>query len=171
MKRQPHNLKGVSVIELLVVMAVISVAFAALSGASLYALRIAEVSKATIQAQALAKEAMDALVQYRNTVPWNADDPANQYDGLGMASVETAYHLATSTESAPRWMLLAGEEAVERFTRSIVLSAVSRDLDSNITETGGTADAYTRRVRVTVSWDFKGNTKRVELTSYLTNWR
>lgn len=59
------------------------------------------------------------------------------------------YHPVRSGNS---WSLINGSEAVENYTRSIVIQNASRDSGGQIVSNGGTIDPSTKKVTVTVSW-------------------
>jgi len=46
-----------------------------------------------------------------------------------------------------------------------------RDSNSNIVESGGTNDPNTKKVTVTVSWEERGRDHKLEIFTYLTNWK
>lgn len=163
--------RGVSVVELLVVMAVVAIGFSALFALSAFALGTAGRGKQVAMASELARQEMEAVISYRNAVDWNSDDPQNQYDGLGVISTGADYHMATSTGDPVRWMALAGAGTSGGFTRTVRFETAQRNSDSDIVETGGTDDPDTKRVTVTVSWVSRSQTHEVELRTYLTNWR
>ncbi|MBI2611958.1 hypothetical protein HYW54_04425 [Candidatus Gottesmanbacteria bacterium] len=50
------------------------------------------------------------------------------------------------------WLLVAAEESISNFTRSISISDVYRDQSGNIVTTGGTLDPSTKKATITVSW-------------------
>ncbi len=51
-----------------------------------------------------------------------------------------------------RWTLVSGSESIDRFTRSITFSSVSRDQTGTIVPSGGIVDPSTRKATITVSW-------------------
>lgn len=168
-------MKGFTIVELLVVIAVIGIALSSLVGLAAFSLNASARTKAVTEATALAEEALEAARNFRDTVSWNNNDSANQYDGLGVVSLGANYRPALSSAVAPAWMLLAGTETIEGFTRGIVFGQVYRDNTSqNIVATGCggcSVDPNTKSVIATVSWVERGTTRNVELATYLTNWR
>jgi len=46
-----------------------------------------------------------------------------------------------------------------------------RDSNSNIVESGGTYNPNTKKVIVTVSWKERGREQKLEIFTYLTNWK
>lgn len=168
-------MKAFTIVELLVVIAVIGIALASLVGLAAFSLNASARTKAVTEATALAQEALEAARNFRDTVNWNNNDSADRYDGLGVISLGAAYHPALSSAAAPAWMLLAGTETIEGFTRGIVFGQVYRDNTSqNIVGascSGCSVDPNTKSVAATVSWLERGIIRNVELVTYLTNWR
>ena len=160
--------KGISIVEILVIIAIIGIALASLLGLATFSLRASTSIKETTRANSLAQEAIEAVRNFRDGIAWDNDDPENKYDGLGVITTGIIYHPEKSTDTPPKWQLIQGEETVGGFTRKVVFENVSRDTTNyNIVENGGENDPDTKKVTVTVSW---GN-KKVEIITYLTNWK
>lgn len=170
-RRHSGSNAGISIVELLVGAAILTMSLSALLGFLVFALSTTSFLKQQTEAFTLGEGAGEALKNFRDGTLWNVDDPQNQYDGLGKASTGVAYHLGLSLDVPPRWQLLLGTETTGIFTRSIVLENVQRDVNSNIVSTGGIDDPNTKKVTVTVSWAAKTKTQEVTIVSYLTNWR
>lgn len=149
----------------------VAIALSSILGVATLALRQSADTSLEGKAQALAKETLEALLNYRDGVPWDEDDPANEYDGLGVVLLDTSYYPFLSVDAVPRWQLLEGEEQIENFTRSVSFSSVSRDGNSDIVTSGGTVDPNTKKVMATVSWLDRGETREVALLMYITNWK
>jgi len=159
MKKVFKNKKGISIIELLIVVAVITTAFATLLGIAGFSLKILNSIKETTQANNLAQEAIEAVRNFRDETEWGVD-------GLGTLSASTDYY-PQQTGSPPQWQMTLGEETINIFTRKIVFNNVRRDGNDNIVEAGGTPDNNTKKVTVTVSW----KDEQIQIQTYLTNWR
>lgn len=159
--------KGISIIEILIVVAIIIIALTGLLGIATFSLKISILTKETDQANNLAQETIEAVRNFRDGTDWNNDDPNNQYDGLGVVTTGIAYHLEKSSDNPLKWMLILGEETVGSFTRKVVFNNVIRDANDNIVETGGINDPNTKKVTVTVSWE----ERKIEIVTYLTNWK
>jgi len=176
--------QGVSIVEALIAIAVIIVALTSILSLITLSLVASSITKQTTRATLFAQDTMEATRNFRDGVDWNNDDLADEYDGLGVVSAGATYHLEQSTDSTPKWKLLAGNETIDEFTRSAVFRNVCRDTSSDditgITDTDGTTttcvmnggayDADTKEVTVTVSWTERGRSHEVELVIYLTNW-
>lgn len=153
------NKKGISIIEILIVIAIIIIALISLFGLIAFSLRISTLIKETAQANNLAQETMEAVRNFRDGTDW-------EINGLGTLATSTVYHLDKSGDVPPKWQLILGEETVDGFTRRVVFDEVYRDANDDIVEVGD-IDPNTIKVITTVSW----RDKEVEIVGYLTNWR
>jgi len=154
------NNKGVSIIEILVVVVIINITLVIFLGLANFSLKISTYIKETNQANFLAQEAIEAVRNFRDGTTWDAD-------GLGNLTTGIAYHPERSGDTPPKWQLIQEEETVDGFTRKVNFENVQRDGNDNIVDSGGITDPNTKKVTVTVSW----KNKIVELTTYFTNWR
>ena len=158
--------KGISIIEILIVVAVIGIAFLAISSLTAVSLKASILVKETSQATFLAQEAIEAVISFRGETDWDAN-------GIGILNIGDPYPYYPQLDELvipPKWSLLEGQEAIGIFNRKIVFENVSRDpATGNIENTYNPShnDADTKKVTATVSW---GN-KKVELFNYLTNWK
>jgi len=164
--------KGISTIEIIIVVAIITVAFTSLLGVLSFSLNIATLTKETNQANFLAQETVEAVRNFRDGTIWDTD-------GVGVLATSTSYHPEKSG-SPLRWTFPLppdppnGEETIGGFTRGVIFEKVSRDpTDYDIEEIYNSSndDSDTRKVIVNISWEFQGKTKNVELVTYLTNWK
>lgn len=161
--------KGISVVEILVVAAIITFALVSILTLATFSLKTSILVEETTKAKNIADETMEAVRNFRDNIDWTNNDLANQYDGLGIVSTGIAYHPEKSTDVPPKWMLLQGEEIIDGFTRKVVFENVSRDPitdDIEIIYVPANDDPETKKALVTVSW----KNKKVEIISYLTNW-
>lgn len=155
--------RGVTVVEIMVALFVFGVALSALFALVGYGVRNASLLQQTNQAVSLALEAMEAVRTIRDTTDWNVD-------GLGTFSTGQAYHPEIQGASL-EWRLVSGAETISGFRRELVLNTAQRDASDNIVPSGGSPDPNTKKVTVTVSWQERGASRDVQLTTYLTNWR
>ncbi len=155
--------RGVSLLELLVVVGVVSIGLVYLLGIFSFALKIAASEKLLIQANFLAEEAMEGVRNFRDRTNWHTD-------GLGVIDTSTVYHLE-KTGLPPEWNLISGEKTIDGFTQKIVFDDVRRDSNDDITESGGTIDSNTKKITITISWQERGEDKEIELVGFLTNWK
>lgn len=80
----------------------------------------------------------------------------------------TTYYLSWSGTA---WSLTTTPSTVDAFTRTVVLSAVSRDSTDDIVESGGTLDTDTRKVVITTTWSAQSASRSENVSLYLTNIR
>lgn len=163
--------KGFSIIEILIAIFVIVVALGSILNVAVLSLKSSFDAKAVLQAQSYAQEALEAVRNFRDGVAWNADDPGNEYDGLGVITKGVIYRISKSSDNPPRWKLTQGQESLGVFTRSLVFAVGQRDGTGNIVTLGGTADPDTAKVAATVSWNEQGTARQSQLVMYLTNWQ
>lgn len=162
--------RGVSIIEILISLFIFGVALAGIINGATILIGQSLIIKQTNQATTLAQELLEATRSFRDSVLWNNDDPGNQYDGLGVLNLTTAYHLQQSADASPKWQMIQGAETLNGFTRQVVFTEVLRDSNSNVVVTGGVADSNIKKATATVSWMARGATHQVQLSTYITNW-
>lgn len=151
--------KGVSIIEILIISAIIVVGLVSLLELATFSLKLSIQNRETTQAKNLAEGTLEAVRNFRDGTTWDAN-------GLGILSLDTIYHLGKTDDSPPKWAFVLGEETVNGFKRKVVLNRVFRDADDNIAVSGA-EDPNTKKITVTVSW----KDKELEIINYLTNWR
>lgn len=107
---------------------------------------------------------------------------ANQYATEGLEAVRSIknQNYSSVTDSASTgitrtsnvWAFSGTNNTLGKYTRSIAIASVNRDVSGNIVSSGGTADPDTKKVTSTVSWS-AGPTRNnsIILTTYLTNWK
>jgi len=155
--------KGISLIEALLAVALITTAFVSFLTLSSLNTKV-NFQKANItRAKFLAQEAVEAIRNFRDSTEW-------EKNGLGTLQSSISYHLE-KTGSPLNWILVPGEKQIGKFTQKIVFENVYRDSNDNITLEGGTLDPDTKKVIITISWQEKAKEKKVEITTYLTNWQ
>ncbi len=161
-----QNLKGMSLIEILIVISIITIGLVYLLGMFSFSLRIAGSEQKLTRANFMAQEAMEGVRNFRDETTWGEN-------GLDTLNVSTFYHLE-KTGSPPKWTLSPDTKTINGFTQKIVVDNVRRDLYdnklNNIVENGGTLDSDTRKVTVTISWLERGKSKEIELITFFTNW-
>jgi len=157
------NEKGMSLIEILIVISIIALTLTSLFGLTSFSLSAMNLTKQTYEANNIAQELMEQARSFRDSTNWSTS-------GLGILTTSTDYYIQKSG-SPEKWQFVEGTEIIDDFTRKIVLESVQRDGADNIVEMGGALDSNTKKVTVTVSWREKNKTHQVELITYLTNWR
>lgn len=155
--------KGISIIEILIVITIISLTLTSLLGLVSFSLRIASLTKQNNQANNIAQGTMEQVRNFRDGTDWDTD-------GLGTLTTSTDYYPQKSG-TPPQWQLVQGTKTTDGFVKKVVFDDVMRDGSANIIESDGTGDPDTKKVAVTVSWEEKGRVHSVKLITYLTNWK
>jgi len=153
--------RGISLIDILIVIAIFSVIFSIILGSISFSFSTLNLIKRTIQANNIAIETIEAVRNFRDGTIWDIN-------GLGTLATNTDYYpQATSS----KWQMVQGTEDLNGYERRVIFKDVMRDANGNIVESGGNYDPDTKKVIVNVSWQERGRTYQVEITTYLTNWR
>ncbi len=160
-KRQ--NSKGVSLLGLLIVVAIITTGLVYLLGIFSFSIRIAGSEKQLSQANFIAQEAMEGVRNFRDGTNW-------QEDGLGTLITSISYHLE-KTGIPLEWILFPEEKTTNGFKQIIIFDDARRNLNDDIVENGGEIDSNTKKVTVSVSWTERGKPYQIELITFLTNWQ
>jgi prepilin-type N-terminal cleavage/methylation domain-containing protein len=134
---------GVTLIEVIVASAIISVAiFALMSGAQKGITASNDALKA-MQASMLLEEGAEAVKTIRD----------NAWGNISSLTNDTTYYLSYNTGTNAWSLSTTPASAIDGvFTRTVVFSAVSRDSADDIVSSGGTLDSRTRKVTVTATW-------------------
>jgi len=158
-----NNKKGGSMIEILVVIAIIATTLTSLLGLISFSLKITTLTRQTSQANNIAKGIMEQVRNFRDGTNWNTD-------GLGTLITDTNYYVQKSG-SPPKWQLFQGTKTINNFTQKVIFGDVMRNENDDIVISGGTNNPDTKKITATVSWEEKGTAHQIELVTYLTNWR
>jgi type II secretory pathway pseudopilin PulG len=152
------------IIEIIIAISIVALIALAFTGATALYIRINNLEKNRTTAVNLAQEAMEAVKNFRDGTDW-------ENNGIGGLSLGTNYYPKKSTDTPPKWQLIPGEETIGAFKRKIVFSSVYRSSGSDDISSDdiGILAPDTRKVTVTVTWD--QGAKKVEISSYITNWR
>lgn len=148
------NKKGILVIEVLIVVAIITIGLSNLLGLTEFSIRGSNLAKETAKALNLTKEAIEATRSIRDG-DWDKMIGGNH--GL--------------TNADGYWDFEGTENIIDEFTRTILIENVQRDTNDNIVESGGTNDLDTKKITVIISWYEKGKIRQIEIPTYLTNWK
>lgn len=151
---------GFIFLEVVIAIALISIVFITLLGMGFSSLNISASLQQQNQADALAKEEIEAVRAFRDATATTWDTT-----GIGSYSTGVAYH-ALASGNPSSWSLVAGSETIDSFTRQAVFDRVNRDAAGNIVSSG-TDDPDTRKVTVQVAFGSKTH----QLVTYLTNWQ
>lgn len=148
--------KGVGLIEIIIAVAIINLAFFSLSQLGVSALRVLREEKRAVEASYLAQETIEAVRNVR-------DQNWANISGLSMGA---DYHPVISG-SLQSWSLVSGSENINNYNRKIVITNAQRDVNDKIVSSGGTDDPNTKKITATASW----GSKKVEISTYVTNFR
>lgn len=151
---------GIALVEIVVVIAIVGIAVFSLY--ELVVLSRATVSRELrrVQAVSLAQEGLEAVRVIRDQ-SWSAN--------IAPLSAGTTY---SATLSGTSWALTTINPGPidSLYTRTLVFANVNRDANDNISE-AGSADADTRKITSTVSWQERGSSRAVTLATYITNFQ
>lgn len=141
-------IKGISIVEIIIAAAIISISVVGIVGAIQVYLKIVYQNTRESQAVLLLDETAEAL-QYMRDMSFAthiADADLNEeYTILWNGS---GYDFATSTITLPYDM-----------TRTVVFENISRDGSDQIVVSGGTQDVDTKKAIITIAWPYKGETQ------------
>lgn len=154
-----HNAseRGVGMLEIVIAVAIISAAFFSVLQINTFTLKAMQDRNDKARALAYAQEGIEAMRNMRDG-GWTAN-----ISGLTFGAT---YYLTTS---GSQWALTGINPGVigGKFTRTIVLDNVSRDINDDIITVGGADDPKTKKVTVAVSWGTP--LKNVQLVTYITD--
>ena len=152
-----HNSnRGFGLIETIVGISIATIAFLAIGQVSILSLKATQERDARIQAINIAREGIEAARTIRDT-GWT--------DNISNLNFGSTYYLATSSGA---WILTGTNPGLinNKFTRTVIVDNVSRDVNDDIVVSGGTNDPGTKKITSTVSW---GVGKSIKLVAYITN--
>lgn len=150
------NARGNSLVEVVVAAALLSAVAVSFLGAFSFLSRSHQRDTLAVKGALLAEEGIEAL-RYIRGAGWS---------GLSSALGQTRY-LSLGVSS---WSFTNDPEVIDgQFYRSVSVSAVSRDAENDIVETGGAVDTNTLLLESTVSWGWRGATSTITYRSYVTN--
>ena len=152
---------GFGLIEILIVGAIIGVGFLAIISFLVFSRGVSFQITRNTEATSLAEEGMEAVRKLRDA-GWTANI-ATQTSG-------TNYYPVIDGDP-PNWTLSISNPGLinNLYTRTVVFADVYRDGSDNIASSG-TLDANTKKLTVTVSWQEDARSKKVVLTTYITNF-
>lgn len=151
---------GLGVVEILVAIFIVGVAFSSLAIASTISFKLIAHQENSLKASFLSQEAIEAIRCLKEE-DWASIETLNPGD---------SYYLIKSGEPL-MWGLVNGIETIDNFSRTIIIENVYRDANDNIIESGGTLDEGSYKINATTSWAEKGKIYQVSLVDYLTNWQ
>ncbi len=151
--------KGLGMVEIIVVVAVILVGFTAILQLFRLQIQTERIKREELAAYALLSESLEAVRSVRDS----------NWSNLSSLTMGADYYPVISGGA---WSLtLLNPGPTNGYSQWVVLSSVQRDINANIVPSGGSTDADTFGVRSFVEWQSGKNTKTKSLTTYLTNWQ
>lgn len=156
-KYWPQNIKGQSLLEIIVAAAIFSLIGVAMISMSVGGFNALQRGGDQTEAEALAEEGLEAVRSIRDGA-WN----------------EILYSQSAVQISGSEWVFVGeGTDAtIGQYTRTITFEDVCRDGSDNIASCPAVyTDLHSKKVTCIVSWSpMDGVTNSVQRISYLTNW-
>lgn len=152
---------GFSLVEVLIAVSIMSLTVFSLISASTKGLQLSQQSLAQIQTSYLLEEGAEAVKSIRDTA----------WTNIGSLTTDTAYYLAFNT-GTNTWSLSTTPTSLidSVFTRTVVFSSVTRDINDDIVSSNDSYDdPGTRGVTVTVSRILPSGTVSKTLSFYMSN--
>jgi len=147
--------KGISIVEVVIAITVVSIAFFAIAQVGILALKANSEKNYKTKALILAEEGMEIVRSIRDK-SWS--------DNIETLNFGTTYYLTAS--SSQRVLTTTDPGLIDnRFTRTVVVDNAARDINDDIVSSGGTNDPKTKKVTVTISWGSAG--KSIQLVGYI----
>ncbi|MFH1611706.1 MAG: prepilin-type N-terminal cleavage/methylation domain-containing protein [bacterium] len=153
-----NNQKGFTVVEVIVGLSILSIAFLGFLSLARFNFIIQEQGNKKIEAINIANEAIEIIRGIRNE-DWN---------NIATLTVDTDYYLTIMGEE---WNLVTTDPGVinDIYTRRIRFGNTYRDANDNISASGS-LDSGTKKIEAIIEWNDKGITRQLLLDTYLTNW-
>lgn len=150
---------GFGLPETVIAVGLVAFVLIGLAQAATLATRLVNAADLHTRAGFLAEEGIEAVRALRDT-GWS----------VNIAPLDTTRDYAV-VFSENAWRLVsAPQPAVDgRFDRRVRIANVYRDANDNIVPSGGTLDANTKQVTLTVSWSDRGRTASTTIATYLAN--
>jgi len=152
------NQKGLGMVEIIVVVAVILVAFTAILQLFKLQTQIERVKREQLAAYALLSEALEAVRAVRD----------GDWSNLSSLAIGADYYPIISSGA---WTLTSLDPGlIDGYSEWVVFESVERDINDDIVSSGGTIDDDTLQLIAYVEWQSGSSTTTKSLTTYLTNW-
>ena len=155
------NQKGLGMVEIIVVIAVITVSFTAILQLFKLQIQTERAKREEMAAYTLLSESLEAVRSIR-------DDGWSNLSSLTMGA---DYYPKISGNS---WVLSNIDPgAINGYSRWVVINSVNRDIASGniVSPPSGSLDLDTLEIVSYVEWQSNGTTTSRDLRTYLTNWQ
>jgi Tfp pilus assembly protein PilV len=149
--------KGTGMVEILIAAGIMAIVMVAVINVyhSLAALSLQNTEK--IQSTFLLEEGVEAIHVMRDN-SWTTN--------IAALSTNPTYYFRFQGGT---WVATTTPQIIDEFTRTFRLADVSRDGSFNIVTLGGSNDANSRKVTVTVSWYARAGTTTASVDTYIFN--
>lgn len=162
--KQLKSNKGMSLIEISVVILIFTFALVGLLSLIIFSLNTITQKKQSVEAIMIAQETIEAVRNFRDNTIWDID-------GIGtLTSGNNYFPELDSSTGTTTWTMTLGTETIGIFTRDVIFNNVSRDPTSKDIESTYNAindDPDTRKATAVVSW----GSRNFRIISYITNWQ
>jgi len=156
-----NNENGFGIIEVLVVSTISITVLLGISGFLNYALKVSEDGTSKAEALYYAKSMIEQARAIRDE-NWDTN--------IRTLTVDANYYFQGNGANPEKWVAMAGENTMGKYTMKIIFSKVNRDGNDDIVSSGGTEDFETLKATSSVSYPTRDGLKQVELFEYLTNY-
>lgn len=147
--------RGVSLIEMVVVSAVLGTTFLLVIGGTRTSMELSILAVEKSQSASLIEEGAE-VVRFLRDSAWT---------NISSKTISTIYY---PTWSGGTWTLSTTPNTIDGFTRQVVFSNAYRD-GSNKLATSGTLDSNIRKVTVTTTWTSNSGPQSDSMSFYISN--
>jgi type II secretory pathway pseudopilin PulG len=165
---------GYGIVEILVVLSIGMILFLSVSNFLNLSLKMVMDDVKKTEALSLARSSLEQAraVRDENQISPTAD-PKLGWTNISGLSFGSHYHFEPSGPVPQKWVAVAGDNIVGRYTVWVTMSQVGRNNAGrgDIVSAGGTIDPGTLKVTSNVSYATTSGTKVISLYEYLTNFK
>ncbi len=159
------NTKGIGLVEILIVTAVLGVGLLAVISFLIYSRGVTFQVARTTEATTIAEEGIEVVRSMRDE-GWDSNI-------VPLISGDTYYPSISGVNPDDKWTLITTPQPLidNLYTRTVVIEDVGRVAGSDDIDPsgGGNPDPNTKKVTSTVTWTENGRNKQVQLVAYITN--
>jgi len=158
--RNQQSENGLGMVEIIVVIAVITVSFTAVLQLFKLQVQTERAKREEMAGYTLLSESLEAVRSIRD----------DAWSNLSSLTIGAEYYPEISGNS---WVLSSIDPgAINGYSRWIVINSVNRDASDNIVSSpSGSLDSDTLEIVSYVEWQSNGTTTSRNLRTYLTNWQ
>ncbi len=156
--RTHSHISGFGLIEIIIASTLVSMATVSLAYVFILSARLNDQTIERTRAHFLAEEGLE-VVRHLRDKGWTAN--------IKTLSTNTPYYFVFDTASSQWSLTTTPQSTIDGvFSRTLVVSPVSRDVSDNIVLSGGTNDIDTLKAVSMVTW---GGSQSVQIPTYITN--